>query len=199
MKSTPWRRVAGGDHAVEEVDARGDAVHEVHRAPEPHQVAGRRGGQLLVHGRRRGRRAGFAPRPARGRRGRSRRSRASALPRALSRRSASEAPPCTIPNSAWSGRVPRRAAALGPAQGALGGGTDAQRPRRRHRRPAGCGGWHSSSTMAMSAPSASWIATAPSGVRRRRRPSSGERKVDALLVDARGDPRARSPGSRRCR
>ena len=35
-------------------------------------------------------------------------------------------------------------------------------------------GMHSSSTIATSAPSASWIAIAPSGVSRRRRPSSGD-------------------------
>jgi hypothetical protein len=41
-------RVPGGQHTVEEIDARLDRRHQVTGPPEPHQIAGRRRGQLVV-------------------------------------------------------------------------------------------------------------------------------------------------------
>ena len=102
---------------------------------------------------------------ARGRRARSRRSRASVISSIERRRSSRSTPPCAMPKQQLAGA--RRGAA-----------TLARRPARRalDRRPrapravAPAGG-HSSRAIAMSEPSAAWIARACSGVKRASLPS----------------------------
>ena len=115
-------------------------------------------------------------RPPRGRRWRSRGSRAPTISRALRSRRSRWTPPCTIPKSDWSARRVRVAAALRPARGARGRRRDrlasAPAAAGTRRRPSRCRRRGSSGS--------------PSSARARagaREPSRWLWKRDALLVE----------------
>ena len=166
----------GRQHAVEQVDAEGDGLDERRRVADAHQVAravgrqvGERGGEGRQHlG------PGLAHRQA---------ADAVAVEVELDRaprRSRPAAPRRCRPGRCRTapGRRGRWAARARSAH--AGGALDRQPrpPRAAH----GSGG-HTSSTIWMSAPSSSWVATADSGVRRWRRAVVGRAERDAVVVD----------------
>ena len=111
-----------------------------------------------------------APRRRRGRRARGRRTAARRSPRGARAADRGATPPCTMPKRSWPGAARRGEAAPRPAGGARHRRLD------RPRRGASTGG-HSSNAIAMSLPSAAWIAIARSGVSRCSLPSRCERNV----------------------
>ena len=163
-------RVARRHHAVEHVDAGADRRPDVLGRADAHQVA-RAVGRHLGARSRRSRRT--SPRAPRRRRGRPARARRTAAPRSRPGARAADrraTPPCTMPKRSWPGAARRGHAAARPARSC------APSPPRSPARGASDGG-HSSNAIAMSLPSAAWIAIARSGVSRCSLPSRCERNV----------------------
>ena len=178
-----------GKDAVEEIDPALHRGEEVDRRADAHQVARPRvvAERVGHHVERGGHLVPSTPPPT-GRRPRSRRTACRRSPPPTLRRSAASTPPCTIPNTAWSGDA-RRGDRSRPAVGA------------RHRlghlaARAGPGSTSWSNTIAMSEPSSAWISIARSGVSRMGRAIEVRGEGHPVVVDPPQVRPGRRPGSR---